>query len=243
MAQARAPVAPATPAAPGLGLPMTGPFRAPRQGKVVAMFGAKGGIGTSVTAVNLAVALNRPDRKAAVVDASLHFGDVYGPTSDRSIGVDPARVAYGVMGGIGFLGAGVIMRYGGTVRGLTTAASLWCTAAMGLACGFGMYLLAALTTALVLFALFVLAKVEERLPTRANKVITIATPSADDGVARFRQALGQRGVHVTDVSCERDCVAGIDKLVFVVSLPARTGPGDLLRLDSGAPRVLQISIR
>ena len=174
---------------------------------------------------------------------SLHFGDVYGPTSGRNISVDPARVAYGVMGGIGFLGAGVIMRYGGTVRGLTTAASLWCTAAMGMACGFGMYLLAALTTALVLFALFVLAKVEERLPTRANKVITIATPSADDGVARFRQALGQRGVHVTDVSCERDCVAGIDKLVFVVSLPARTGPGDLLRLDSGAPRVLQISIR
>ena len=76
MAQARAPVGPAAPAASGLGLPMTGPFHAPRQGKVVAMFGAKGGIGASVTAVNLAVALNRPDRKAAVVDASLHFGDV-----------------------------------------------------------------------------------------------------------------------------------------------------------------------
>jgi len=75
-AQARATAAPAAPAAPVFGLPMTGPLRAPRQGKVVAMFGTKGGIGTSVTAVNLAVALNRPDRKAAVVDASLHFGDV-----------------------------------------------------------------------------------------------------------------------------------------------------------------------
>jgi len=74
MAQSRAPVAPAiAPAGPMAGQPLTGPLRASRLGKVVTVFGTKGGIGTSVTAVNLAVALNRPDRKAAVVDASLHF--------------------------------------------------------------------------------------------------------------------------------------------------------------------------
>jgi pilus assembly protein CpaE len=77
MAQGRMPAPSATgSSAPGAGLPFTGPLRPTRQGKVVAMFGTKGGIGTSVMAVNLAVALNKPDRKAAVVDASLHFGDI-----------------------------------------------------------------------------------------------------------------------------------------------------------------------
>src|SRR5262245_58973548 len=53
-----------------------------------------------------------------------------------NINVDPARIAYGVMGGIGFLGAGVIIQHKGSIRGLTTAAGLWCIAAVGLAAGF-----------------------------------------------------------------------------------------------------------
>ena len=69
-------------------------------------------------------------------------------------GVDPARVAAGVVTGIGFLGAGAIIRGSeGLVAGLTTAASLWCTAAVGLACGFGMYVLAVVTSVIVVFAL------------------------------------------------------------------------------------------
>jgi len=77
MSQARIAAAQAAaPMAPGAGLPVTGPLRLPRQGKIVAVFGTKGGIGTSVLAVNLAVALQRPERKVALVDASLYFGDV-----------------------------------------------------------------------------------------------------------------------------------------------------------------------
>jgi len=77
MARARMPAASAAaPAAAMPGMPFTGPLRVARLGKVVAVFGTKGGIGASIVAVNLAVALNRADRKAALVDASLHFGDV-----------------------------------------------------------------------------------------------------------------------------------------------------------------------
>src|SRR3954463_12266300 len=54
-----------------------------------------------------------------------------------NINIDPARIAYGVMTGIGFIGAGVIVHNKGAVRGLTTAAALWCVAAMGLAGGVG----------------------------------------------------------------------------------------------------------
>jgi putative Mg2+ transporter-C (MgtC) family protein len=68
---------------------------------------------------------------------------------------DQARVAAGIVTGIGFLGAGAIIRRGegGVVRGLTTAATIWVTAGIGLAAGSGMYILAAVTTFLVLAVL------------------------------------------------------------------------------------------
>lgn len=69
---------------------------------------------------------------------------------------DSSRVAAQVVSGIGFLGAGTIIFQKNVVRGLTTAAGLWVTAAIGLACGTDMYLAAAIATALVLFGLEVL---------------------------------------------------------------------------------------
>jgi putative Mg2+ transporter-C (MgtC) family protein len=68
---------------------------------------------------------------------------------------DPSRIAAGVVAGIGFLGAGAILRTGeGYVAGLTTAATIWAVAGIGLAAGAGLYLIAAVTTALVLIVLF-----------------------------------------------------------------------------------------
>ncbi len=67
---------------------------------------------------------------------------------------DPARVAAGIVIGIGFLGAGAIMRReGGHIEGLTTAATIWTMAAIGLATGAGLYLISAVTTAVILIVL------------------------------------------------------------------------------------------
>jgi len=69
--------------------------------------------------------------------------------------VDPTRIAAGIVTGIGFLGAGAILhREGGIVAGLTTAATIWVSAAIGLAAGAGLYLMSAITTGLVLIVLF-----------------------------------------------------------------------------------------
>lgn len=62
---------------------------------------------------------------------------------------DPTRIAAQIVTGIGFLGAGVILQYRGRITGLTTAATLWVTASIGMASAFGMYVLALLTTALI----------------------------------------------------------------------------------------------
>jgi putative Mg2+ transporter-C (MgtC) family protein len=81
-------------------------------------------------------------------------------------GSDPTRVAAQIVSGIGFLGGGAILHYGGTVRGLTTAASLWSVAAVGMAAGAGLYVVAALGTVLVIVGLEVFQRVERRVKRR-----------------------------------------------------------------------------
>jgi putative Mg2+ transporter-C (MgtC) family protein len=72
--------------------------------------------------------------------------DVFGAPS----GNDPGRVAANILTGVGFLGGGMILKEGGTVRGLTTAAGIWAVAAVGMAVGTERYLLAVLTTLLIM---------------------------------------------------------------------------------------------
>lgn len=81
------------------------------------------------------------------------FAEFDAPRTDTNFQVDPTRVASNIVTGVGFLGGGAILKYGATVRGLTTAASLWVTAAIGLGCALGGYLVTLLTTATMLVAL------------------------------------------------------------------------------------------
>src|SRR6476659_3245565 len=83
-----------------------------------------------------------------------------------AIRTDPTRMAQGIMTGIGFLGAGVIFKEGLTVRGLTTAASIWITAAIGILTGIGFYYPAALATVLTLATLSVFRWIEVKMPVQ-----------------------------------------------------------------------------
>lgn len=80
---------------------------------------------------------------------------VFGLVSSHVGGGDPTRIAANVATGVGFLGAGVILREAGRVSGLTTAATIWATASVGLGIAYGMYLLGLLTTAIVFVLLAV----------------------------------------------------------------------------------------
>ncbi len=87
--------------------------------------------------------------------ASLHDGS--------SGQFDLLRVIAGIVGGIGFLGAGTIIQARGSVKGITTASAIWVVGAFGIACGLGYYLLAAMNVALALIVLIVFGIVERRL--------------------------------------------------------------------------------
>lgn len=95
---------------------------------------------------------------------SIHMLDAFG----KSTAIDPSRIAAQVVTGVGFLGAGTIIRFRASVRGLTTAASLWAIAGVGLAVGSGFYFAAVVTSAIILLSLFSLTKIEAAI-SRKNK--------------------------------------------------------------------------
>ncbi len=95
-----------------------------------------------------------------------------------NVRLDPSRVAAQVVSGIGFIGAGTIIFQKHVVKGLTTAAGLWVTAAIGMTCGSGLYTLAITATVMVLICLEVLNYVLQHFGTR-NVAITFSSPSLD----------------------------------------------------------------
>jgi putative Mg2+ transporter-C (MgtC) family protein len=100
---------------------------------------------------------------AALVMLVSSYGFVGVVTADRTIALDPSRIAAQVVSGIGFLGAGTIILRRNAVRGLTTAASVWAVAAIGLASGAGMFAAAVTCTAILLIVLVGLKPVERRM--------------------------------------------------------------------------------
>ena len=90
---------------------------------------------------------------------SMHVFDIYKDVTN----LDPARIAAGVITSIGFLGAGTIIRSGEAVRGLTTAATLWLVAGIGLAVGSGFYFASLVTVVLAIIVLFLLGRLERSI--------------------------------------------------------------------------------
>jgi putative Mg2+ transporter-C (MgtC) family protein len=83
-------------------------------------------------------------------------------------GADPTRIAAQIVTGIGFLGGGAILHHGGNVRGLTTAASLWSVAAVGMAAGAGLYVVAIGGTVLIVVALDLFERIEKVVTRRLD---------------------------------------------------------------------------
>jgi len=110
---------------------------------------------------------------ALLMLVTVYEGQWFSPLSAARVVIDPTRMAQGIMTGIGFLGAGVIVKEGLTVRGLTTAASIWMTAAIGILTGIGFYYPAGLGVVLALGTLSVFRWIEGRMPTELYANFTV----------------------------------------------------------------------
>jgi putative Mg2+ transporter-C (MgtC) family protein len=127
-------------------------------------------------------------------------------SNEEGLVFDPTRIAAQVVSGIGFLGAGAIIRQGLSIRGLTTAATLWVVAAIGMAAGVGYYEAAVVTTALVLLSLWPLRILAYRVSTRFRPEegrLAVELPSGATA-SSVLAAVESTGAHVSSLEFEEE---------------------------------------
>ncbi|AQS87781.1 cation transporter MgtC/SapB [Neoasaia chiangmaiensis NBRC 101099] len=153
------------------------------------------------------------------------FDDVLAP---GRVVLDPSRVAAQIVSGLGFIGGGVIFMRRDAVRGLTTAASIWLTAALGMACGAGMTALALATTAGYLFVMFVTPRLLRHFPSAKKPGFIVAVAGVDDAGLpdRVRARIRELGFSTGHMRLERDVEDGTISIVIRIRGPR--GYGDLL---------------
>lgn len=142
------------------------------------------------------------------------FHDVLSHDPQAVVRLDPSRIAAQIVSGIGFLGAGAIIRQGLSIRGLTTAATLWVVAAIGMAAGAGFYSVAIITTVVALVALWPLRYIAYRMIDRVK-------PEEDRVVIEMREghSLAELLTHVTQVR-HIEVTEELDRRIVQLESPA-----------------------
>lgn len=137
---------------------------------------------------------------------------------------DPGRIAAQVVSGIGFLGAGAIIRLGTNVRGITTASSIWLISAVGLTIGAGLYIISLVTVVLALFTLIILEKVEHLFfPQTLLKTIVLSFSEERYMGNEIKDILSKGKISISDYSVEmHNNQVKTSELTLIVKIPETT---------------------
>ena len=142
--------------------------------------------------------------------------------------IDPTRMAQGIMTGIGFLGAGVIIKEGLSVRGLTTAASIWITAAIGILAGVGFYYPVALSTVLTLGVLSVFRWIETKMPFQAYYYFDVRYARAGGLSERaIRELVERHGFSIANFSYRLDADGRLRRYSMTIASADRSSASRL----------------
>jgi putative Mg2+ transporter-C (MgtC) family protein len=163
--------------------------------------------------------------------------------NDGVVRADVGRIAANVVVGIGFLGGGAILHAGLRIKGLTTAASLWLAAAVGLAAGGGMFALAALTTAISLFALVILRYVEWRFRSVLHLEVQIVSEGEFVSRMQLEQSLAPIGALVSHVDYSRDQVKNRSEVSLEVRLPRQDLEEPMVKMLESLPSIRAVRVR
>jgi len=151
-----------------------------------------------------------------IVVASSEIPRIFGLSYQETLRIDPGRIAAGIVTGIGFLGAGAILRKGSFVRGLTTAACIWFAAALGIVIGLKFYFLAAISTLIVVCVLRVDELFEARINSPIYKIlkVKIDQKESDSFAMMCKDFLKKQHIRVQDLdySYEKESDVGEFKL-------------------------------
>jgi putative Mg2+ transporter-C (MgtC) family protein len=179
---------------------------------------------------------------ALLMLVSLYQG-LWFEASVEIVRVDPTRMAQGIMTGIGFLGAGVIVKEGASVRGLTTAASIWITAAIGILAGVGFYFPVLVVTILTLGTLSMFRWIEARMPAifylqhSVRFPLHRATPESD-----YSEFVAEHGLKTSDFSYHANIETGHMEYHMVLSTRNTGAERRLAKALSKNPDILEFKL-
>jgi putative Mg2+ transporter-C (MgtC) family protein len=157
---------------------------------------------------------------------------------------DPGRIAAQVVSGIGFLGAGAIIRLGNNVRGLTTAASLWFIAAVGMAIGAGMFATAALAEAVGLFTLFALGKLEKKIfPSQRVKLLEINYKNSDTDTKEVMDIITAANIKIQSMDVNQSAKDKETKLRLLVSIPSTANIASIAKRIRTSGNISRVEIK
>jgi putative Mg2+ transporter-C (MgtC) family protein len=160
--------------------------------------------------------------------------------SSASPGVDPGRVAAQVVTGIGFLGAGAIIQEKSSVRGLTTAACLWVAAAIGVACGVGLFGISLVVTVMSLISLLLLKRVESMLTRDTYVYLRVWSEVRPEQLEKVETLLEECNISVINSSLERNVETNMLHVVFQVKYNSKKllcNPVEMISSLDGVKRV------
>jgi putative Mg2+ transporter-C (MgtC) family protein len=151
--------------------------------------------------------------------------------------VDPTRIAAQVVSGIGFLGAGAILKYGTSIRGLTTAASLWTAAAIGMAAGAGEWVIAAVGTLIVIVSLWPLNALVERIHRPGSRAIKMRLEVGRlEALGDVSRLLADRRIEMAGINSQR-LSKGRYEVELELRLPTSARPQDVIGAITAIPDV------
>jgi len=178
-----------------------------------------------------------------IMISSKSQAELYFPVSENiRITIDPGRIVAGIMTGIGFLGAGAIIRIGDIVRGVTTAACIWFIAALGIVIGEGFFSLAIVSTASMLGLLMLLQRLEYRLPSNVYRAIQVIAPihKADTIESSCKTILEKKNIRIQDTSYSFSHEKERFEMTFYVRMKNQLQSGTIIRSLSAIPGITQI---
>ena len=161
----------------------------------------------------------------------------------KNIVLDPSRIAAQVVSGIGFLGAGTILLRGEIVRGLTTAASLWAVAAIGLAVGSGLYVAAVATTLIALTILAGIKPIEDHYRDRMQtRKIELVAKRNEMSVAVLHDVLGATSSRIKQFIRQPDETEGLDVISITFGRLSREAVADVSAILKALPCVVSVEV-
>jgi len=153
------------------------------------------------------------------------------------LGGDPTRIAAQIISGIGFLGAGAFLHSHGFVLGLTTAATIWVVAGVGMALGSGMYLVAAFATAMSLVTLYFLSFIEDKIQGRRSYSYALVVTDLNQALTSIHKVLQDSSVAAASFNFKKK--SGHYRVWFNLLIPRETNVKIIQRL-SEVPEIIQV---